>query len=1032
MVLVAHLQALGNKVVSRWFMMAVVLASGFASGAEPSPVDFDKQIRPLLSDRCFTCHGPDAEQRQADLRLDLEADAKSHAVVPGDPDASELVDRIFSSDPDALMPPPDSKLRLSDEERNLIRRWVAEGAKWQTHWAFVAPAQVTAPQLTDDSWSKNDIDRFALKRMQEMKLSPAAAADRATLLRRVTFDLTGLAPSLAELEAFLSDDSPHAYEHAVDRLLKSQRYGERMASEWLDVARYSDTFGYQVDRDRRVWPYRDWVIRAFNSNMHYDDFITRQLAGDLLPDPTDDQILATTFNRLHPQKVEGGSVPEEFRMEYVADRTQTFATALLGLTMECCRCHDHKYDPLSQREYYQLSAFFDNIDEAGLYSYFTSATPTPTLLLADGATKKKLAEVENRIAAAEQRLRTVAAAREDAFTGWLRDPNRKPEIPGLQQHLDFESNVGGGNQRVPGVAGKAVLLSGDDRVGLKVGNFRRFDPFSVALWMQTPDIKDRAVVFHRSRAWTDAASRGYELLILDGRLQASLIHFWPGNAISIRTRKPIPPGQWQHVVVTYDGSSRAAGLTVYLNGQPADCEVVFDHLYKNITGGGGDNIAIGERFRDRGFKNGMVDEFRVYNRRLTPLEAGQLHDGASLANAINTTDIDEPTRAKLRRYYLAVADADYQKQLAVIRALREECSKLADGIPEIMVMRESSRRRQTYVLKRGAYDARGDQVSPTTPAVLPDFPEQLPKNRLGLARWLMDSDHPLTARVAVNRYWQMLFGQGLVNSPEDFGRQGQTPTHAELLDWLARDFSRDWDVQRMLKQMVMSATYQQSSHATPQQLAVDPDNRYLSRVSAYRLPAEMLRDQALAAGGLLVERIGGPPAKPYEVEVSFKSTKRDQGEGLYRRSVYTYWKRTGPAPVMMALDASKRDVCRVKRERTSTPLQTFVLMNGPQFVEASRAIAQTLLQQHPNQIDVVLEKIFRTLTSRHPDSEEQKIIQRLYQQQLSYFQETPKRADEYLAVGDNAIDPKLDKATLAAAAAVANALLSHDDVVMKH
>lgn len=998
--------------------------------AEPAPgVDFDAEIKPILSDRCFFCHGPDANNRQAELRLDREEDAKNYAIIPGKPDESEVYRRIMSEDPAERMPPPKSKLALTQQEKALIKRWIEQGAPWQEHWAFTPPGNVKVPEVKHQDWVRNPVDAFVLQRIEQAGLTPAKPARKDRLIRRVTFDLTGLPPTLEEIDAFLQDESSNAYEKVVDRLLTSERFGERMASDWLDVARYSDTYGYQVDRDRFVWPWRDWVIRAFNKNLPYDQFITEQLAGDLLPNATDDQILATTFQRLHPQKVEGGSVPEEFRIEYVADRTQTFGTAFLGLTLECCRCHDHKYDPLSQKEYYQFSAFFDNIDEAGLYSFFTPAVPTPTLRLMDENAKQKLADLEKQTTEAEKQLAAVTPEQRTGFQAWL-DSQPKPEIPGQIAHLDFEDHKGGANQSVSGRVGKAVKLSGDDGIGLKVGNFRRQEPFSVSLWMNTPDVKERAVVFHRSRAWTDAGSRGYQLLIEKGRLSASLIHFWPGNAIRIRTRDPIPTHEWLHVTLTYDGSSRANGLQLFINGEPADCEVVRDQLYKTITGGGGDNITIGERFRDRGFKEGLVDEFQVFDRELTKLEIQQLHDGNALANAL--THPDSSQNPELLAYYRSFKDETAKAQREALQKLREQRNKLQDSFQEIMVMREMEKPRTTYLLKRGLYSARADVVKPETPEVFPSFPEQAPRNRLGLAHWLTDPNHPLTARVAVNRYWQLMFGQGLVRTPEDFGRQGDLPTHPKLLDWLARDFvDHGWDVKRLLKQIAMSATYRQSSDASKDLVSRDPENRLLARFPSTRLPAEMLRDNALAVSGLLVNRIGGPPAKPYEVEVSFKPTTRQKGEGLYRRSVYTYWKRTGPAPVMMTLDASKRDVCRVRRERTSTPLQAFVLMNGPQFVEAARKLAERLLQKHPNNRDALLRDLFRTLTSRKPTDREQQVLQKLFDQQQTYFQDHPERTDQYLRVGDSAINTKLDKRQLAVTASVANALMNFDEALMK-
>ena len=1006
-----------------------------ARGEEPNGVDFALQVRPILSDKCFFCHGPDAAHREADLRLDLEEGAKDYAVVPGKPDESELIRRIASNDEDERMPPAATGLKLSKSEIDLLRNWIKQGAPWNTHWSLKPIGDPSPPNVRQTSWPRNEIDRFILARLEREGLSPAGSATRERLIRRVCLDITGLPPTLAQLDEFLADNSPAAYEKLVDRLLASERFGEHMAASWLDVARYSDTYGYQVDRDRYVWPWRDWVIRAFNENLPYDRFITQQLAGDLLPNASDDEILATAFNRLHPQKVEGGSTPEEFRIEYVSDRTETFATAFLGLTFVCARCHDHKYDPISQKEYYQISAFFDNIDEAGLYSYFTPAVPTPTLWLTDNQLKQKIADVEGKIADEERQLAALADARREEFQRWLNGKKSiAAPVAGRVAYLDFEEPPGGANESVPGKIGKGVRLTGDDAVDTKVGNFRRFEPFSVALWLNTPDVKERAVVFHRSRAWTDAGSRGYQLLIEEGRLSASLIHFWPGNAIRVRTHDPIPTGQWLHVAMVYDGSSRADGLRIYLNGVAAQCDIVRDKLVKNITGGGGDHIAIGERFRDRGFTNGLVDEFQVFDRQLTPLEVRQLYDEQSLAELLDkpADKLNAADRSALLAYYLSTRDDAYRTQLQVVKAAREERSKLCDEIPEIMVMQETPAQHQTYLLKRGMYDAHGEEVSPETPDALPPFPADQPRNRLGLARWLTDPNHPLTARVAVNRFWQVMFGKGLVHTPEDFGSQGTPPTHPELLDWLARDFvSHGWDVKRLIKQMVLSATYRQSSVGSPAVLAQDPENRLLGRAPSYRLSAEVLRDSALAVSGLLVNQVGGEPARPYEVAVSFKPVKHDEGPGLYRRSLYTYWKRTGPAPVMMTLDASKRDVCRMRRERTSSPLQAFVLMNGPQFVEAARMLAQRLIKRHGDETKPAIDEMYRLLTSREPSAVERQILCNLYEKQTDYFQQNPQRAEQYLGVGQAQRDPSIDAVRLAAMSTVANTLLNFDETVMK-
>lgn len=1018
-----------TKLATIVFLTVAVLTTA-ATG--DGPVRFNRDVLPILSDRCFLCHGPDEASREAELRLDQEASALAVAIEPGDADASELVARITSDDPDVRMPPPDSKLQLAANEIGLLRRWIDEGAAWQNHWAFLPVEKPAVPTVQNTAWPRNAIDNFVARKLEEAGLAPAEEATREQLIRRLSFDLTGLPPTLEEIDAFLFDNQEGAYRRVVDRLLNSPAFGERLASDWLDAARYSDTYGYQVDRDRFVWPWRDWVVGAFNRNLPYDEFIHAQLAGDLLADADDAQILATTFNRLHPQKVEGGSTPEEFRVEYVADRTQTFATAFLGLTMECCRCHDHKYDPLSQTEYYQLSAFFDKIDEAGLYSYFTQSVPTPTHALASDDEKQQLEERAQAVATAERRLRDVAEQRAAAYEAWLRaDPQPKPVIPGEIKWLTFEAFSDGKNQQAPGVDGKAVQLTGDDGIDVGVGNFHRYDPFSVSLWLKTPDIKERAVVFHRSRAWTDAASRGYQLLIEQGRLSASLIHFWPGNAIRIRTTQALPIERWQHVAVVWDGSNRASGLRIFLNGREAAVEIVRDRLTKNITGGGGDNITIGERFRDRGFTRGLVDEFRVFDRELTPLEAAHLADGSSLTEALADRQ-ESAANDALRTFYLAAHDGPYREQLEELRQRRKALCELQDGLQEIMVMRDEPGVRRTYLLDRGAYDARSAEVAAETPAALPPMPAGVPRNRLGLAEWLTQPNHPLTARVAVNRYWQLIFGHGLVRTPEDFGRQGQPPTHPELLDFLASDFvQHGWDVKRLLKLITMSAAYRQTSTPPANSLAADPLNLLLSWSPSYRLPAEMLRDNALSASQLLVSRLGGPPAKPYEVEVSFKPADRDQGEGLYRRSLYTYWKRTGPAPVMMTLDASKRDVCRVRRERTSTPLEAFVLMNGPQFVEAARALAARQLSRHGDDSRDALAEMFRLLTARRPNAAELAVLLDLHRSQLDYFQARPEEAAVYLESGDFVAPGSPDACRLAALASVANALLSFEEVVTR-
>ncbi|MFT5300729.1 MAG: hypothetical protein ACI814_001510 [Mariniblastus sp.] len=1019
-------------------------------------VDFALQIKPLLSDRCFLCHGPDEGTRKADLRLDHE-DGVSAVVEAGKPDDSDLVYRIFSDDEGEVMPPPDSNLSLTADEKELLKRWVAEGANWQQHWAFIKPEKTALPSLKHQDWAANEIDQFVLKQLESKQLAPGKPASKAKLIRRATFDLTGLPPTLQELDAALEDPSGRWYENVIDRLLASQRYGERMTADWLDVARYSDTYGYQVDRDRFVWPWRDWVVGSFNQNMPYDQFMTEQLAGDLLPDATDEQILATTFNRLHPQKVEGGSVEEEFRVEYVADRSQTVGMAFMGLTVECARCHDHKYDPISQKEYYELFAFFNNVDESGLYSYFdASAIPTPTLMMADENQKSKLTGLEKGIQALEQKrhlawislslklppVSGTLKATPNPFTDWLNDLDARKKlataaIDGESFAIDFGKVKNANNKLAKDSAGQAVLtMTGDDEVKLEAGDFRRHQPFTIATRIKVPQdaaVLKRAVIFHRSRAWTDSASRGYQLLIEDGRLSASLIHFWPGDAISVKTIEPIATEAWQDVTVVYDGSSRADGLKIFVNGKLAAVEIVRDNLQKTIKGSGTDRLILGARFRDNGFKNGQIADVKVFDRQLSGFEVARMTDEAQYANVLNRAreDLSAAEVNTLLEFFVLTDKDQFADMHRSMAAQRKTLNDLRDGIQEIMVMREMETPRPAFVLDRGAYDSPTVPVTAATPAAFPQIPAGSSNNRLGLAKWLSDPSHPLTARVAVNHYWQLCFGAGLVRTPEDFGSQGQPPTHPQLLDWLAVDFQEHgWDVKRLLKQIVMSRTYRQTTSASAELLQTDPENRLLGRAPTYRLPAEMIRDNVLFSSGLLVEKIGGPPVRPYELAHSFQPSTPDKGSGLYRRSLYTYWKRTGPAPVMLTLDAAKRDVCQVKRERTSSPLAALVQLNNPQSVEAARKLAERLMSAHGDNPKLMATQMFRTLTSRFPTAKESEILDSLYQSQLNYFTDDESAATSFLAIGATPSETETPS-ELAAWAAVANTLFSFDECVMK-
>ena len=1046
-------------------VLLVPLAASFVATLPADASDARRELnaaaRTILSDRCFACHGNDASHRKAKLRLDVPASREHRtssdllAIDAGAPEKSDVIRRIVATDPDDRMPPPSAKLRLTTAEVETLQRWIRQGAEYDTHWSFLPPAMQVPPDIGDRR-PVNAIDSFAFRALAADGITGQPVATRGRLLRRVTFDLTGLPPTPEAVRQFENDPRPDAYDRVLDRLLASPRYGERMTSDWLDVARYADSFGYQVDRERDVWLWRDWVLRAFNDNLPYDEFVTWQLAGDLLPNPTDDQILATAFNRLHSQKTEGGSVPEEFRVEYVADRTHTFGTAFLGLTLECSRCHDHKFDPITTKEYYQLFAFFNNIDEAGLYAYFGQAVPTPTLLVLDDQKKRELAAVEAEIKAKEDALAKTAEGQREAFLEWLKNASlpaaaagRTAGIPDVVAYHPFDQTEGrklenradakkpatlnGGNRLVDGKIGKAVEFTGDDAVQLGLGNFQRHHPFSLAFWVWVPRHEERAVILHRSRAWTDSGSRGYQLLVEDGTLSASLIHFWPGNALRVRTDATLPLQAWVHVALTYDGSSRASGLQLFVDGTPARAAIVRDKLTKNITGTGGDNIALGERFRDRGFKDGRVDELVVVDRRLSTLEVAQLYDGRALSEAIRESAgvTSAESAPRLFEYYLSAIDPLAREQRQALRQSRERRS-VVDGVREIMVMRELSPRRPTHVLARGHYASPTEPVEPDTPAALPAFPNDAPRSRLGLARWLTQPDHPLTARVAVNRLWQLCFGRGLVGTPEDFGSQGERPRYEALLDWLAREFvERRWDTKDLLRTIVSSHTYRQDSVAPPELLRDDPENRLLARGPSYRLSAEMIRDNALATSGLLVDEVGGAPARPYEVAVSFKPVSKGSGRSLYRRSVYTFWRRTGPAPSMMALDAAKREVCVVRRESTASPLQALVLLNDPQFVEAARAMAERLFREQPTDSEARHRRAFLYLTSRAPLTEEERILADLYAEQLKYFSGDASRAAEFLKTGDSPLGKNIPANEVAATAVLVSALMSFDACVMK-
>jgi hypothetical protein len=1020
-------------------------------------VDFNFQVRPILADRCFKCHGPDEKSRKAKLRLDLpesayafrDAERQKRAIVPSHPELSELIRRITTDDTDDRMPPAASNLTLSEEEKNVLRQWIEQGAEYKPHWAFL-PVHLAAPPVCQKaSQVRNPIDAFVLARLEKQGMTLAPEASRETLIRRLSFDLRGLPPSVEEIDQFLNDTKPEAYERVVDRFLASPQYGEHLANDWLDLARFADTYGYQNDVQRDMSAWRDWVIRAFNENLPYDQFIEWQIAGDLLPSPSRDQVLATAFNRLHRQTNEGGSVEEEFRVEYVSDRVATAGTAFLGLTLGCARCHDHKYDPITQKDFYRMSAFFNNIDESGLYSHFTRSTPSPSLLLYRAGEEAKQRAIEQKIRDEGRKLAEVALDAQNGFEAWVGSGAAVIGLPQPDAAFAFESvtndatpdSLSGhaatlvdGPVQENGKFGKALKFSGDNMVICKgAGAFHRTNPFSFDLWLKPTEKQDRAVIFHRSRSWTDSGSRGYELLLEQEVPSFSLIHFWPGNALKVKATEPLPLNEWSHLAVTYDGSSRAAGVHLFLNGESLPVLTVRDNLYKDIVHrsewGDADvdevQLTLAGRFRDSGFKNGLIDEFQVFDRCLTSAEVRRLQN-SSQGNVGN---------AGLPAYYLNTMDPKFKLGLEELQKLREEENHLVDDVPEIMVMKELPNHRTTYVLKRGAYDGHGEEVEPGTPEKIMPLGDR-PKNRLGLAEWMIDPKNPLTSRVAVNRAWRMHFGRGLVLTEEDFGTQGKLPTHPELLDWLAGTFMNDhWDLKAMHKLIVMSGTYRQSSVASQELLARDPDNQLLARGPKHRLRAEEIRDSALAISGLLSPKIGGPSAHPYQPDGLWEQSGtsshyvQDKGEGLYRRSLYTFWKRIVPPPSMLIFDAPTREVCTARRETTTTPLQALVLLNDPQFIEAARVMGEHLVAQCGHDPMARIRRGFQIAIGRQPKPREEELLGRLYQEQLKHFETDPGAAEQYLKIGEHPLDKALPAPEVAATAVLASALMNLDEFV---
>ena len=1065
--------------------------SGHFETPLPQVVDFNYHIKPILSDRCFVCHGPDANKREAGLRLDIPEDAFSelpespgkYALVRKNTKRSQVFQRIISEDSSLLMPPPESNLAMSSYEKALIKKWIKQGAEYKPHWSFVPPSQQDLPSVTHTSWVQQPVDHFILQKMEANGLQPSPQAPKTTLLRRATLDLTGLPPTPGEIEDFLADESPKAFEKVLDRLLDSEAYGERLAVEWLDVARYADTHGYQDDGLRNAWPWREWVIRKFNENMPYDQFLVEQIAGDLLPNPTRDQLLATCFNRNHPQTQEGGVVEEEYRIEYVADRTNTVGKGIMGLTLECARCHDHKYDPISQKDYYSMFAFFNNNNDWGIVPYNGEATPT--VMLPTPEEEKELEEVRKKMVPLQKQLlpkNFIGEQKEwieknaDRLTLSLQEGlvadfsfDKEVEVPRRTLNLDGEKSPGwagiGKEGKVASYVNAAkmkadaaifgdkdsrpILVDGKEGKGLQFKgdcgirfnrdmDFDRHQPFSVSIWVKLLKEGEKGPIFNN----TNGDFEGYRGWICklneDGTLSFQLNHVWPDNCIDYQTREPLPVGEWIHIAMTYDGSSKAEGLRFFVNGKVPPFKLHKDNLQKSLLHGvKGSNwsnypLILGKE-KERSIENVVMDELRVYKRQLAEIEIFKLYTG-KIPNS--------PSETQLQEYYLLSGkNPSFNQHLGELTELREEENQISTDVLEVMVMHDREEVRPTFILDRGMYDAPTNPVDPETPAVFSQLPDSYAPNRLGLAQWLVSEENPLTARVQVNRLWMMLFGKGLVATQEDFGNQGNLPSHPELLDWLAVEFVKiGWNMKGFLKHIMLSATYQQSSISSPKSKEMDPTNTWYSHYPAYRLSAEIIRDNALAASGLLVRKIGGPSVYPYQPKGIWKAlatrnaTEYTQGSGedLYRRSIYTVWKRSAPPPAMMNFDAPDRYYCMVSRQKTATPLQSLVLMNDPQFVEASRVLAEQTLQAKDfetpqEQIDYV----FLTLIGRRASSQEATTLQQLLKEEKREFEKYPERAKELLSIGESPLKENLNPIELATYTMLASTVMNFDEFVMK-
>ncbi len=1031
----------------------------------PREITFNQHVQPILSEYCYHCHGPDSGTRKPEddpLRLDraeyafAKRDGAKPLIVKGKPEESELIRLIKSQDPDEIMPPEESHKTMNGEEIAIIEEWIRQGAEYQEHWAYIPIEKPAVPKSAHPN-AKNPVDHFIANELAKNGLKPNKEENRSRLLRRLNFDLTGLPPTPEELTQFVTDkrDTDTVLREKVDQLLASVAYAENFTRHWLDAARYADTHGIHIDNYRAIWPYRDWVINAYKQNMPYDQFTIEQLAGDILEKPTLDQIIATGFNRCLPTTGEGGAIPEEYDAVYAQDRTDTTAAVWLGMTTTCASCHDHKFDPLATKEVYQFNAFFRNTTMHAMDR--NNGEHPPNTFVPSSTDRKRWRQVHQLVTASNLKKESIKQSQQAQFKTWVE--LTKNQNAGLKQptgaviDLPLSSKKDGAKDstgKTYKIHGKATWIDGITEQALQftrksyvelgnIGDFERDQPFSYSIWIKSNHGFSGAVVARIDKA---NGHRGWDLWMQDGYACFDLINTHPKNLLKVRTTERIPKDTWTQITMTYDGSSKAEGVRIYVNGVSQKLHIESNQLTKTTKTK--TSLKLGKRSTDQYFSNGAVQNFKLFNRTLTAQEATSLAKVGTIQRLVQIPfeKLNKQQRDILKKFYFDSANAPYKAHLVSHQVLAKELSDIEKRGSKTLIMEEKKDQLPfAHILIRGDYSNKGEKVTPGTPAILPPMLESQPKNRLGLAQWLVDKRNPLTPRVTVNRYWYYFFGTGIVESTEDFGIMGARPSHAELLDWLAADFTEnDWDVHHLIRQIVTSATYRQSALVTTEVRQKDLDNRLLSRGPRFRLDAEQIRDLALASSSLLSTKVGGKSVKPYQPKnvwesVAMKSSntriyKQDTGESLYRRSIYTFWKRTAPHPSMEILNAPVRETFCVRRDLTNTPLQAFVVMNDPQFVEATRMVAQKVIKQEASFEDRA-NLVGRLMLARNFETRELKILKQTLDTNQKHYKANPEEAKKLIAVGQSIADPALDPAELAAWSIIASQVLNLDETLCK-